>query len=35
VTEWLAAHELPRTVIFCCFDATDARLYRERLGSVT
>jgi O-acetyl-ADP-ribose deacetylase (regulator of RNase III) len=32
VAEWLAAHELPRTVIFCCFDASDARLYRERLG---
>jgi len=33
VAGWLAAHELPRTVTFCCFDAADARLYRERLGS--
>jgi O-acetyl-ADP-ribose deacetylase (regulator of RNase III) len=35
VTEWLGAHELPRAVIFCCFDASDAHLYRERLGIVT
>ena len=35
VAEWLAAHELPRSVIFCCFDASDARLYRERLGFIT
>ena len=34
VAEWLGAHELPRTVIFCCFDAKDGRLYRERLGIV-
>jgi len=32
VGEWLAAHELPRTVTFCCFGAVDAGLYRERLG---
>jgi O-acetyl-ADP-ribose deacetylase (regulator of RNase III) len=32
VAAWLATHELPRTVTFCCFDATDARLYRERLA---
>jgi len=32
VAEWLAAHELPRTVTFCCYGAADAALYRERLG---
>jgi len=32
VAGWLAAHELPRAVIFCCFSEGDARLYRERLG---
>ena len=29
---WLAAHERPRSVIFCCFSAADAALYRARLG---
>ena len=33
VTAFLAAHELPRTVTFCCFDGAGARLYRERLGA--
>lgn len=32
VAEWLAAHELPRVVTFCCFTSKDAALYRERLG---
>ena len=32
VTAWLAAHELPHTVTFCCFGAEDAALYRARLG---
>jgi O-acetyl-ADP-ribose deacetylase (regulator of RNase III) len=32
VAEWLGAHDLPRTVTFCCFGAADAALYRERLG---
>ena len=31
VSNWLAAHELPRTVTFCCFGAGDAELYRARL----
>lgn len=31
--EWLGAHELPRTVTFCCFGADDKRLYRETLGT--
>lgn len=32
VAAWLAGHELPRAVIFCCFSEEDARPYRERLG---
>ena len=32
VAAFLAAHERPRTVTFCCFDPADARLYRERLA---
>jgi O-acetyl-ADP-ribose deacetylase (regulator of RNase III) len=31
VIEWLATHELPQNVIFCCFEAEDAELYRARL----
>lgn len=31
VGEWLAEHELPRRVIFCCYDEEDAHLYRDRL----
>lgn len=31
VAEWLATHELPRVVIFCCFGPEDAELYRARL----
>jgi O-acetyl-ADP-ribose deacetylase (regulator of RNase III) len=34
VSDWLAAHELPRTVTFCCYFAGDAVLYRERLAAV-
>lgn len=33
VSDWLAARDLPRTVTFCCFDAADAALYRERLAA--
>lgn len=33
VIEWLATHELPRVVTFCCFEAEDAELYRAGLGS--
>lgn len=32
VAGWLATHDLPTTVTFCCFSAGDAELYRERLG---
>jgi O-acetyl-ADP-ribose deacetylase (regulator of RNase III) len=31
VSEWLSAHELPRSVIFCCYGAEDAELYRLQL----
>ena len=31
VTDWLAARELPRAVVFCCFGADMAALYRARL----
>ena len=31
VAEWLATHELPRVVTFCCFGFEDAELYRARL----
>ena len=29
--EWLAKHDLPRLITFCCFDPEDANLYRARL----
>jgi len=32
VSDWLTAHEVPRTVTFCCFGAADAELYRRRLS---
>ncbi len=31
VSAWLAKHDLPRSVAFCCFGAADAELYRRRL----
>jgi O-acetyl-ADP-ribose deacetylase (regulator of RNase III) len=31
VAGWLAAHDLPHEVAFCCFGARDAALYRARL----
>jgi O-acetyl-ADP-ribose deacetylase (regulator of RNase III) len=31
VARWLAAHALPARVVFCCFEAEDARLYAGRL----
>jgi O-acetyl-ADP-ribose deacetylase (regulator of RNase III) len=30
---WLDENELPREIVFCCFEAEDADLYRARLGS--
>jgi O-acetyl-ADP-ribose deacetylase (regulator of RNase III) len=32
VREWLASHALPESVVFCCFGAADADLYRARLA---
>jgi len=32
VSRWLAAHDLPDRVTFCCFSAEDAELYRRRLA---
>jgi O-acetyl-ADP-ribose deacetylase (regulator of RNase III) len=35
VAEWLSAEPLPESVIFCCFGADDAALYRARLQSLS
>lgn len=32
VAEWLSTQDLPRQVIFCCFERGDAVLYRARLA---
>jgi O-acetyl-ADP-ribose deacetylase (regulator of RNase III) len=32
VGDWLAGHERPRRVVFCCFAESDAELYRARLN---
>jgi O-acetyl-ADP-ribose deacetylase (regulator of RNase III) len=29
---WLAAHDLPHVITFCCFGSADAALYRTRLA---
>jgi O-acetyl-ADP-ribose deacetylase (regulator of RNase III) len=31
VIEWLATHQLPEKVIFCCYSRNDADVYRKRL----
>lgn len=31
VREWLSTHDLPGNVVFCCFSAYDAELYRTAL----
>ena len=31
VIEWLATHDFPRAVTFCCFDSEDVEIYRDRL----
>jgi hypothetical protein len=31
---WLRAQELPRQVVFCCFEEADAEEYRARLEAV-
>jgi O-acetyl-ADP-ribose deacetylase len=33
VSAWLLAHELPESVVFCCFGADDAARYRARLAA--
>jgi O-acetyl-ADP-ribose deacetylase (regulator of RNase III) len=35
VVEWLALHDLPRMVTFCCFESEDIALYRARMGMRT
>jgi O-acetyl-ADP-ribose deacetylase (regulator of RNase III) len=32
VTSWLEKNDKPTSVVFGCFEAEDARLYRKRLG---
>jgi O-acetyl-ADP-ribose deacetylase len=33
VLDWLDSHELPRRVVFCCFDAENEAVYHVRLGA--
>jgi O-acetyl-ADP-ribose deacetylase (regulator of RNase III) len=33
VSNWLAGHEAPREVVFCCYLTKDADLYRGRLAA--
>jgi O-acetyl-ADP-ribose deacetylase (regulator of RNase III) len=35
VAAWMADHPRPVRVIFCCFDAEDARLYTSRLSAAS
>jgi O-acetyl-ADP-ribose deacetylase (regulator of RNase III) len=32
VLDWLKDNVLPRSVVFCCYDPEDTRVYRSRLG---
>jgi len=34
VISWLSEYAHPRRVIFCCYEATDAALYKDRLGEL-
>ncbi|MCE9547698.1 MAG: O-acetyl-ADP-ribose deacetylase [Planctomycetia bacterium] len=34
VANWLESHELPNEVVFCCYEESDATLYRERLSEI-
>ena len=34
VRDWIKGHDLPREVVFCCFNAEDGRVYRQRLGEI-
>lgn len=33
VQTWLSSHELPRSVVFCCFSDEDAAFYQKRLSA--
>lgn len=35
VTAWLSAHELPRSIVFCCYGSDDAELYRMQLTTLS
>jgi O-acetyl-ADP-ribose deacetylase len=35
VSEWLQSAELPRAVVFCCFDPENAALYEQALERLT
>jgi O-acetyl-ADP-ribose deacetylase len=34
VREWLSENDLPKEVVFCCFEEEDAEPYRDRLAEV-
>ncbi|MDR3686602.1 MAG: O-acetyl-ADP-ribose deacetylase [Coriobacteriia bacterium] len=34
VSDWIADHELPCEVVFCCYGAEDEALYRQRLAQI-
>jgi O-acetyl-ADP-ribose deacetylase (regulator of RNase III) len=34
VHEWIASHDLPHEVVFCCWTEADADLYRKRLANL-
>lgn len=34
VVNWCADHDRPRLVVFCCFSAEDAEIYRSRLKTM-
>jgi O-acetyl-ADP-ribose deacetylase (regulator of RNase III) len=34
VIAWLQGHQYPSQVIFCCYEAEDAKLYRDRLSGI-
>ncbi|HUG90729.1 MAG TPA: O-acetyl-ADP-ribose deacetylase [Planctomycetaceae bacterium] len=34
VSDWLARHDLPHQVIFCCFEDEDVELYRQELQAI-
>lgn len=34
VRDWTTGHDLPETVVFCCFDEPTAKLYRRLLAEI-